>query len=226
MIGTITSSNHSSRNSAVIGVLLLASGLTMNYLFERHNIFVIWVNSPRSVSWLDGLYPPLCIFLSLAGIVLLVGAMRRTTIRHLLQYAFRIVIPLTVVYALFSLGIQFVATGADRLGECPGLYQAAASSNVIPESQWRPGLRALGCEVQRRGMFLSYYNVVGVHGVTDEAAQQRILDRVAEHFRQAHTHPVQVVFYEKEIWSVRQGKNGVTFGSGLPSKLIRVVNIG
>jgi len=33
------------------------------------------------------------------------------------------------------------------------------------------------------------------------------------------------MFREKEIWSVRQGKNA-TFGSGRPSKLIRVVNIG
>ena len=33
------------------------------------------------------------------------------------------------------------------------------------------------------------------------------------------------MFYQKENWLVRYEKNGVTIGSGGPSKLIRVVNI-
>jgi hypothetical protein len=222
----MTNGNHSNRKIIIIGVLLLASGLILNYLFEGHNFFKIWENSGYSISWADFFYPPLCVFLSLTGIVLIALAILRTTIRRVFLYAFAIAFPLTILYTLFAFAMQFIQTGADRIGECHGLYQAAASSNVIPESQWRPGRPALGCEVQRRGMFLSYYNSVGVHGVTDKAAQQQILDRVAEHFRQAHTHPVQVMFYEKEIWSVRHGKNGVTFGSGSPSRLIRVVNIG
>jgi hypothetical protein len=128
---------------------------------------------------------------------------------------------------LFSLGMQFMATGSDRLGECPGLDQAASSSNVIPESKQRTGHPAVGCAVERRGIFLSYYNDVFVYGVTDPAAQRRVLEEVAEHFRQAHTHPVQVMFYDKESWSVRQLQNGDTFGSSRgPKRLIRVVNIG
>jgi hypothetical protein len=161
MIGTLTSGSRSNRNPIIIiGLLLLASGLALNYLSERHNVFTIWENSAYPVSGLDVLYPPLCVFLSLTGIVLVVGGViRRTTVRRLRSYVFAIVIPLTVLYALFSFGMQFIATGADRLGECPGLVQAAASSNVIPESQWRPGHQpAVGCGVERRGIFLSYYN--------------------------------------------------------------------
>ncbi len=192
----------------LIGVLLLASGLTMNYLFERHNVFKLWENS-TPVSWADVFYPPLCVFLSLTGIVLAVGgAISRASIRRLLRRAFAIVIPLTILYTLFTFAMQFMQTGADRLGECPGLNQAASVSNVIPASTWGPGQPAVGCEVERRGIFLSYYNYLSVYGITDAAAQQRVLDGVAEQLRQAHTHPVQVMFHDKENWSVRQLENG------------------
>jgi hypothetical protein len=215
------------RKPLLSGLVLLAGGLALNYMFERNSILRIWQNSAYAVSALDGLYPLLCFFLSLTGVVLAIGgAMSRTTIRQLRPYVLTIVIPLTVLYALFSFGIQFVATGADRLGECPGLDQAAASSNVIPESKVTPGRPAVGCGVERRGIFLSYYNDVAVFGVTDAAGQQRVLDEVAGQFRQAHTHPVQVMFFEKENWSVRKLENGRTLGSRGPQKLIRVVNIG
>lgn len=208
------------------GVLLLASGLILNYLFERHNIFKVWENSQYPISLADCFYPPLCVLLALTGTALIVLAILRSTIQRSLRYAFAIAIPLTILYTLFAFAMQFIATGADRLGECPGLDQAASSSNVIPESKSRPGLPAVGCEVERRGMFLSYYNDVWVYGVTDPAAQQRVLDGIAEQFRQAHTHPVQVTFRDKENWTVRQTNSGATFGSGGPTKLIRIVNIG
>jgi hypothetical protein len=222
-----TNGNLSNRNPMLIGLLLLASGLALNYLFERNGIFRVWENSPYEVSALDGIYPPVCVFLSLTGIALVVGgAMSHAPIRRLLRQAFVIVIPLTILYALFAFGIHFVMTGADRLGECPGLDQAAASSNVIPESKVIPGHPAVGCGVERRGIFLSYYNSVGVFGVTDAAGQQRVLDEVAEQRRQAHTHPVRVLFYESENWLVHKLENGRTLGSRGPRKLIRVVNIG
>ncbi|MGA8439739.1 MAG: hypothetical protein WB762_19310 [Candidatus Sulfotelmatobacter sp.] len=209
------------------GIVLLAGGLTINYLLERYNVFKVWENSRYPISWADLFYPPLCVFLSLTGIALGVGgAIYRLPSRVLLRHALKIVIPLTLGYILFAFAMQFVATGADRLGECPGLDQAASSSNVIPESKWRPGHPAVGCAIQRRGMFLSYYNDIGVYGVTDAVAQQLVLDRVAEHFRQAQTHPVQVVFYDMENVSVRQLQNGATLSTGGRSKLIRVVNIG
>lgn len=49
--------------------------------------------------------------------------------------SFAIAVPFTIFHTWFIFGIQFVATGADRLGECTGLVQAAASSNEIPESK-------------------------------------------------------------------------------------------
>jgi|SRR5271170_2342622 len=226
MSSTIENDNHSNTNPMVIGLLLLAGGLVLNYVFERHNIFKVWENSRFPISWADMFYPPVCVFLSLTGVVLIVLAILRTTIQRLLQYAFAIAIPLTILYALFAFAMQFFISGADRLGECPGLDGAASSTNVIPESKWTPGQLAVGCGVERRGMFLSYYNDITVYGVTDAAEQQLVLDRVAEHFRQAKTHPVQVVFYDKENVSIRQLQNGATIRTGGPIRLIRVVNIG
>jgi hypothetical protein len=225
MTGTLTTTGNHNRNTIVVGVLLLAGGLILNYLFERHNPFKVWENSTYPISWADLFYAPLCVFLSLTGIVVVAGAMRRIAIPRLRRRVFATVIPLTISYILFSFAMQFIATGADRLGECSGIVEAASSSNVIPESRRRPGHPAVGCGVQRRGIFLSFYNDIAVVGVTDEAAQQRVVDDIAEYYRRAHTHPVQVRFYEKEIWSTRQLKNGA-FGSGGPSNLIRVVNIG
>jgi hypothetical protein len=227
MVDAPTNGDSSHRNPVLIGLLLLASGLVLNYLFERHNIFKVWENSRYPISWADVFYPPLCVFLSLTGIVLVVGgAINRTSIQRLRRYAFVIVLPLTILYTLFAFAMQFIQTGADRLGECPGLIQAASASNVIPESEWRPGHPAVGCEVERRGIVLSYYNYLSVWGVTDAAAQQRVLDGVADQLRQAHTHPVQVMFYDKENRLVRQLENGRTLESKGPQKIIRVVNIG
>ena len=44
----------------------------MNYLLERHNILKTWEGSPYPVSWADVFYPPLCVLLSLTGVVLMV----------------------------------------------------------------------------------------------------------------------------------------------------------
>lgn len=227
MIGTVTDRDHGGRNMVISGLLLLVSGPALNFIFERYNIFAFLEDPAYRVSWLDLLYPPICVFLFLNGIVLTVGAAtRRAAGRRLLGYALAIVVPVTLFYVLFSFGMQFIQTGADRLGECPGLDQAASSSNVIPEAEWRPGHSAVSCGVERRGVFLSYYNDLRVYGVADRAAQQRVLDRLAEYRRQANTHPVQVMFYESANWSVRQGQNGPILRSGRPGKLIRLVNIG
>lgn len=205
MNGTMTNGNQSKGKTVLIGSLLLGSGLGLNYLFERHNILKVWENSPYPISWADAFYPPLCIFLALIGIATAVGgAISHATTRRLLRRAFTIAVPFTVLHTLFTFGIQFVATGADRLGESAGLDQAAASSTLIPESKVWPGHPAVGCSLERRGIFLAYYNDVFVYGITDAEQQQRVLDGIAEQFRQARTHPVQVNFYEKENWSVRR----------------------
>jgi hypothetical protein len=220
MIGTIASRSHSNRDSVMVGALLLLGGLVINYMFERHNAFAVWVNSAYPVSWMDLLYPPLCVFLCLMGIVFAVGGMisRSMTSRRLAQYGFAIAIPLTILYTIFAFAIQFMQTGADRLGECAGLEQAAISSRVIPDLRGRSRHPAVGCGIDRRGIFLSLFNNMRVYDVTDAASQQRVLDEIAAHSRNAHTHPVQVMFYENE--------NGATFGVVGPNRLIRVVNIG
>ena len=217
---------HRKREMIIVGALLLTSGLVLNYLLERHNIFKLWENSPYPISWADFFYPPLCVFLSQVGLVLMGLGTFRTSAERMLLYAVAMAIPATVLYTLFAFAMQFVATGADRLSECAGLDQAASITNVIPESKVRPGFPAVGCAVERRGIFLSYYNDILVYGVTDPAAQQSVLDGIDQHYRQAHTHPVQVMFFERENWTVRQGRNGATFGSRGPEKLIRVANIG
>ncbi len=226
MVGALANGDGGKRNPILVGLLLLVSGPVLNYLLERHNIFKLWENSSYPISWADLFYPPLCVFLSLTGFAFVIsgGGTTGPSYRRTLRRAF--VIPLTVLYTLSIFAMQFMQTGADRLGECPGLNQAAPASNVIPMSELRPDYPAVGCAVERRGIFLSYYNYLWVYGVTDAAAQQRVLDGISEHFRQAHTHPVQVMFYDKENWSVRQLENGRTAISGRPSKLLRVVNIG
>jgi hypothetical protein len=223
----MTEGHHGNGRPVLVGLLLLAGGLGLNYLFERHNVLKLWENSKYPISWADLFYPPLCVFLSLTGIVLAgSGAISRIPIRRLRRYAFVIVIPLTILYVVFTFAMQFMQTGSDSLGECTGLDQAAASSKVIPESKVTPGHPAVGCALERRGVFLTYYNDIFVYGVTDAAEQQGVLDGIAEQFRQAHTHPVQVMFYEKENWSERKLGNGTTLGSRGPEKLIRIVNIG
>jgi hypothetical protein len=208
-------------------MLLLASGLATNYLFERHNVFKVWENSTYAVSWADLVYPPVCFFLSITGVALTIGwLIRHADDRKVRRYVVAISISFTLIYALFVFCMQFIATGADRLGECPGLTQAAASSKVIPDSRLIPGRAAVGCAVERRGMFLSYYNDLWVYGVTDSQAQKRVVDKITEYSSRARTHPVQVMFYEHEAWSVLQGNKGALVGSRGPTKLIRVVNIG
>jgi hypothetical protein len=215
------------RKTVVIGGLLLASGPALNYLFERHNVLAVWLNSPYPVTLLDGIYPPLCVFLSLTGIVILIGGFSgRTSIRQLRFYVYVTAIPFTIFYTLFVLAMQAVSSGADRLGECPGLVQAASAVNVIPPSQWRPSQPAIGCGVDRRGIFLSDYNNIGIGGVKDAAAQELVIERLEKQFHEAHTHPLQVVFRDMGTWSTRRLENGATWGSGRPGRIIRIVNIG
>lgn len=218
--------NVGEKTSIAVGSLLMTGGLLVNYVFERHNIFVIWENSVYPVAWADLLYPPVCVFMSLTGLILIAGrAISHAPIMQLWKRTLAIAVLMTILYGVFTFAMQFVQTGADRLGECPQLKQAAADSGVIPESQWRPGHLALTCAVERRGVFLSYYNNISVEGVTENSAQQKVLDRIAEHSLHGHTHPVRVMFYDRGNWNVRQGEHGAV-GSGTPGKLIRVENIG
>lgn len=206
---------------------MLANGPILSYFLDRHNFFKVWENSPAPISWADIVYPPVCAFISLIGVVLAIaGLIGRKSVRASMPYAYAVAVPVTLVYTFFVFGMQSITSGADRLGECPGLDGAAVSSNAIPESHARPGDLDIGCGVERRGLFLLDYNDITVAGVTDPTAQQKILDKITEYYRQEHTHPVQVIFRETGTWTVGQGKNGVTFGTGHPGKLIRIANVG
>lgn len=222
-----TLANKDARRTISIGVVLLIAGPLVSYLLDRLNYFKVLENSRYQIAWADVFYPPLCAFLMVSGTVLvLAGLFRQATVRRSLPYLSAIAIPLTLLYTLFVFGMWFIDSGADRLGECPGLDEAAASSNVIPPSRMSPALPAVGCSVERRGLFLSDYNAVTVEGVTDMAEQRLVVEKIREQYHEAHTHPVQVVFRDKGTWIVRQGSNGTTFGSGYPGKIIRIVTIG
>lgn len=212
--------------TVVLGLFFILAGLILNYALERHNPIKLWENSPYPISWADAFYPPICVFLSLTGLLLaLQGAFSGRTERAWWTSA-AVAITATVLYTMFMFGMQFVSSGADRLGECPDIDLAANKSHLIPQSKWTIRRTAVGCAVERRGMFLSYYNDVEVSGVTDPAAQQRILDDLKEHFRDARTHPIQVRFFEQENVTTTYAKNGATFQKAGPVKLIRVANIG
>ena len=228
MHGAIANNEERKRLSVMlISPILLIGGLILNIGFERHNPLKLWENSPYPISWADLFYPPLCVFLCLTGLVLMIdGLLRANTTWRALAYSAAIAIPITVLYTVFVYAMQFVATGADRLGECPGLDAAAASSNVIPESKWGTNRPAVGCAVERRGVFLSFYNDIDVYGVTDPPAQQQVLAKLAQEHERAQTHPLRVRFFERENVSVRQGKSGAVFRSAAPVKLIRVASIG
>jgi hypothetical protein len=216
MFEAVGESDSTVKNTIGIGVLLLLSGLVLNYIFDRHSFGL------RAELFLT-VVP---FFLAVTGVVLSIVGVTSLPLRRALRAALLISVPITILYVPFYVGVQFIQTGADRFGECTALDQAAAISNVIPESQWRPGHPAVGCSVERRGMFLSYYNQLTVYGVTDSVAQQKVLDGLTQYYRQAHTNPIQVKFYEKENWTVRRGKNGIGPGTRGPEKLIRVATVG
>lgn len=226
MSHTLSKRGLSFTDTMLIGVLLLAGGIALNYFLGRASTFTVWENPRYPVTGLDLVYPSLCVFLLLTGAIFVVGGLLRRGIFALRSYVFSIAIPLTLIYVLFAFAMQFIQTGADRLGECAGLDEAALTYSLIPESPWAPGHPAVGCALERRGIFLSYYNSVSIYGVSDPSSQERILAGITEHFRDAHTHPVRVMFYGEANSEVRRQKNGATFGSRGSTKLIRVANIG
>lgn len=126
--------------------LLVFAGLLLNYVLERHSFLPLGMLSPRLYlgGWLDVVVlPTSAFFLALAGIILvLVALVRRSIHGKLLRdllLALLISIPLAALYGAFYFGMQFLQTGADVLGECSGLDQAASSSGDIPDSVSTPG---------------------------------------------------------------------------------------
>jgi hypothetical protein len=190
--------------------------------------------SPRLYlgGWLDSLLlPTVAFFLTSTGLILfLVALVRRSIHGNLLRdlsLVLLISIPLAALYGVSYLGMQFLQTGADILGDCNGLMQAANNSGDIPRSVSVPGKPAVGCAVERYGMFLSFYNDLIVWGVTSRTAQDRVLENVANYRRDVSTHPVRIGFYESENWRpLRVDATGKGWGGQRgPEKLIRIVTL-
>jgi len=212
---------------------LIFAGLLLNYISEIHSFIRLGVHPPGN-TWggLPDLVIPIAAFyLTVAGLILFGLALKNSPaskrLTKVAMVSLLISVPLTILYyAVFFVGMQWIASGADRLGECNGLDEIAASSNDIPQSLIASGRPAVGCAVERYGMFLSFYNELSVSGVTVESAQGRILKNLSDYKKVAHTHPIRVVFYEKENWTTwRHEKNGVSGGQRGPENIIRVATL-
>jgi hypothetical protein len=199
-----------------LGALLVGLGLVSNYFLERQNFG----------DWTALLASAFAFFLTVAGIVSGVAGVARCRPVQVLLLAVAISLPLAICFGFCYFIIQSVQTGADRLGECPALEKAAAATNVVPDSVVRWGRPAVDCAVERRGMWLEFYNRIEVYGVRDPSAQQAILDSLSSRYRAAHTHPLQIMFYEKDNWVLKSGTARAGLWVSGPRKLIRVVRIG
>src|SRR5579864_8915828 len=131
--------DRSRRKPAVlIAPLLLAGGLALDWIFERHNIFKLWENSSYPISWADMVYPPLCVWSCLTGIMLLIIRQPFTEkTRGALLRAAALALPLVVLYAIFVFGMQFVASGADRSRPCRGAIKRYTRVSMVEGSPRR-----------------------------------------------------------------------------------------
>ena len=194
------------------GFLVLLGGLLLNQLPWHHSIG----------AWPDLLIPIVAFFVAATGIVwCLMGLARilaeRKRVEHSLDtlgnppsqptargtryrrvfFPISILsVPLTILFGLFYLGMQFVQTGADRTGQCESLIQSAAETGIVPQSAALAGKPAVGCGSERYGMFLSLYNDVRVWGVANRSKQDEILQNLSGYQKQNHTLPMRVSFYE------------------------------
>jgi len=208
------------RTTVIAGIALLLGALGGNYLCERYAPLAILENSPYPVGLSDLIYPIICALFGFSGIVLILEYATAVSGCSFVR-RMAIILPPTLLYGFLVFAIQALQTGADEFGECPGLDQAATSSNVLPEAPWRPGSPAVACGVQRRGLFLAYYNQVRVWGVVDPDAQRAVREKLEQHCRRAYTHPTQVMFYRYVPFAKeRQGTN-----SWRHTRLVGIVNI-
>jgi len=221
------------RPETSISPCLLVAGLLVNYVAEKHSFIPLGVHPPGN-TWggLPDLFVPVAAFyLTLAGLILFVFALRaRQAFGKLsegLMISLLTSVPLTILYATFFFGMQWIASGTDRLGECPGLDAAATASHEIAQSLAVPGHTDVGCSVQRYGMFLASYNEISIYGAVDPDAQEHVLKNLSDYHKAADTHPIRVVFYEKENWGpLLVDKDGKGWGGKRgPENIIRVVTI-
>ena len=210
----------------------LIAGLLLNWVLEHHSFVDLGVQDPGSYlgGWPDVLLPAVAFFLCFSGLVLflftLIPRLRRWSLGERISLTITVSIPLAVLYGAFYLGTQYLAVGAYSPSQCSGLEQAAEASGEIPPSAVVPDQPAIACSVEMYGMFLSDYDDLQIYGVTNSAAQDRILHNLSSYRKSVHTHPLHVGFFEKENWIPwANQKNGARGGQRGPENLIRIVTL-
>lgn len=206
---------------------LFVNSVSKNYIFFRPG--------PRIAygylgGWPNLILPIAAFYLALTGLLLFAfGPRHRPDARNALRYhllaSLCISLVVTALYAAFYFSVQFVVSGADKSGECPGLIEAADRSHDIPPSAIPVGPPgpAVGCGTERYGILLSRYYDLSVYGVTGHAEQDRVLANLSSYRSTTSTDPIHVAFYEKQNWnSWRNDKNGASGGGVGPENLIRV----
>jgi hypothetical protein len=204
---------------ARLGICSLSLGVVVNYVAEGRSFG----------TGLDILLATIAFFLTITGLMLFIIALwRRLAAQSLfrsLLLTLAICIPLSAFYGAFYFGMQFLQTGADKYGECPGLVDAAAASNDVPTSELYSPKPAVYCGNERSGMFFWPYNSLSVFGVTDPVAQDRVVKNVSKYHREANTFSVRIAFYDRENRVQREGTRGAVWNGLGPMKIIRCVNL-
>jgi hypothetical protein len=201
-----------------IAALLLVLGFIVDYVELQHSLG----------KWPDLFLPSVAfLFVSTGAVLFFFGLsanwLRRGLQRSLLT-ALLISVPLSSVHASYYAITKIFERGVDRYGECSQLIEIASESGAIPESPASPGQPALGCAVERYGMFLMPYNVLAVYGVTDPTQQAMVLQSLSDYRSVARTLPIRLKFYEHYNWIQHPGKSGPGWGErGQPERLLRIV---
>ena len=213
-----------------LSIFLVIGGLLLNE--------IPWYSFPSRAN--DPWFPIVSFFLTVTGAAYLLDGLLQMSGRSgiirahvsglrtqmvILSVVWLISIPSTAAFGVFYAGMRFMQTGADRTGQCEGLYHVAGLTGLIPKSVVSPSKPAIGCGSERYGMFLSQYNNVTIFGVNDKVEQDRILNALSDYRVSDRISPIRVSFYEKENWSVSTLPSGVVLQTRLPEKLVRVATV-
>lgn len=220
-----------SRNWMVVWpILLLLAGFVLNEL--------PWYYFPSQL--MDPWFPVVSVFLVVTGAACLVDGLLRLTgqsglfrvspstsrpLRVILSIVWLVSVPSTAAYGVFYAGMRFMQSGSDRTGQCEGLNQVVALSELVPKFVLDPSRPAVGCGTWRFGMFFSPYNNITTYGITSRVDQDRILKTLSDYRASTPVLPIRVSFYEKENWSVQKFPSGASLQTRGPEKLLRVATV-
>jgi hypothetical protein len=204
-----------------LGPALLISGLVLNYGVEHLSLSLA----------LELILPIVAVWLAAAGMLLLLSPLwdkgASSSVNHRLLASTLTGLFLAVIFGVIFLTAEFSDKGVGSYPERAGLEQVVTSSVTVPQSISVPSRQAVFFQTAMFGVFLRRYDIVLIYGVTERAAQDRVLQNLTEYRRKHRTKPMRVEFYEKENWTPiaydQQGK-GVGGQRG-PENLLRVATI-